>query len=241
MTNTKPDIDLILFNKPFQVLSQFSAHEGKDTLANWISIPGVYAAGRLDYDSEGLMILTNHGGLQALIANPKHKLTKTYWVQVEGEIHAEALRSLCEGVVLKDGKTKPATATLMEQPELWPRNPPVRYRANIPTSWISLTISEGKNRQVRRMTAAVGFPTLRLIRAAIGSWTIAGLLPGEWMRSELPQTMVKQLEKNEARNKARPTKIKSKVKPAFKNHSQKTHPATKARRPTKPRTHKTDR
>lgn len=241
MTNPKQGIDLILFNKPFQVLSQFSAHEGKDTLANWISLPGVYAAGRLDYDSEGLMLLTNNGSLQALIANPKHKLKKTYWVQVEGEIHAEALRQLSEGVILKDGKTKPATAKLIEEPKLWPRNPPVRFRANIPTSWVSLTISEGKNRQVRRMTAAVGFPTLRLIRAAIGSWSIEGLTPGQWSRAELPQTMLEKLTSGETKRKSLPTQQKKTQKKPYKKLPNKTSTTLKkARRPSKQRKHKTD-
>tara|TARA_Y100001951_G_scaffold15257_1_gene10407 strand:- start:9226 stop:9876 length:651 start_codon:yes stop_codon:yes gene_type:complete len=178
--------ELILFNKPFQVMSQFSAHDARATLADFIDLPGVYPAGRLDYDSEGLMILTDDGKLQHRISHPRHKLSKTYWVQVEGQINKSAVRQLCQGVELKDGLTMPATAALMDEPDdLWPRDPPIRYRANIPTSWLSLTISEGRNRQVRRMTAAVGFPTLRLVRAAIGPWSVSELAPGEYRRLTL--------------------------------------------------------
>ncbi len=167
---------LIAFNKPFQVMSQFSPEGDKSTLKDFIDIPRVYPAGRLDYDSEGLLLLTDDGRLQARISDPQHKLPKTYWVQVEGEITSEAIQALCKGVLLKDGMTKPAQAIAMAEPvHLWPRNPPVRYRAAIPTSWLSLTIREGRNRQVRRMTAAVGFPTLRLIRYAVGKLTLDGL------------------------------------------------------------------
>ena len=172
---------LIALNKPFQVMSQFSAEGDKLTLKAFIDIPRVYPAGRLDYDSEGLLLLTDDGRLQARISDPQHKLAKTYWVQVEGEITPEAIQSLRQGVMLKDGLTKPAEAKLMPEPEwLWERNPPVRYRASIPTSWVSLTIREGRNRQVRRMTAAVGFPTLRLIRYAIGKVSLSGLSVGEF-------------------------------------------------------------
>ena len=178
--------ELILFNKPFQVMSQFSAHDGRATLADFIDLPGVYPAGRLDYDSEGLMILTGDGKLQHRISHPRHKLSKTYWVQVEGQINKTALSALCNGVELKDGVTRPATAIAMDEPDgLWPRQPPIRHRANIPTSWLSLQISEGRNRQVRRMTAAVGFPTLRLIRAAISPWNVMTLAPGEYRRQTL--------------------------------------------------------
>lgn len=177
---------LILFNKPFQVLSQFTSEPAPDgkppkpTLADWITLPSVYPAGRLDYDSEGLLLLTDNGALQHHIASPKQKMPKTYWVQVEGVIDDDALELLRNGVELKDGITRPALAERMHEPDIWPRNPPVRYRARIPTSWLQLTIREGKNRQVRRMTAAVGFPTLRLIRYAVGDWTLDQLAPGQY-------------------------------------------------------------
>jgi len=172
--------NILLFNKPFQVLTQFTDPEGRATLADYIKLPGFYAAGRLDYDSEGLLILTNDGALQHMLAHPKFKMEKTYWAQVEGEITQEALTLLRKGVLLKDGITRPAKAKQMEAPKVWDRTPPVRERKAIPTSWIELKITEGKNRQVRRMTAAVGFPTLRLIRYAIGSWTIDDLPIGEF-------------------------------------------------------------
>lgn len=175
---------LILFNKPFQVLSQFSDDTGKATLARYLSIPDIYPAGRLDYDSEGLLILTSFGKLQHLIAHPKNKLTKTYLVQVEGTPAPDQLSQLRSGVKLKDGQTRPAQVEAISPPELWPRVPPIRERKQIPTSWLKLTISEGRNRQVRRMTAAVGLPTLRLVRNQIGPWSLGALLPGEWL--ELP-------------------------------------------------------
>lgn len=180
--------ELILFNKPFQVLSQFtddgadSRDASRTTLAEYLKIPGVYPAGRLDYDSEGLLLLTSDGALQHRIASPALKMPKTYWVQVEGEISDEALNRLTEGVELKDGRTRPARAVRLAAPALWPRIPPVRHRETVPTSWLELTITEGRNRQVRRMTAAVGFPTLRLIRYRIGDWTLEGLKPGEHRR-----------------------------------------------------------
>jgi 23S rRNA pseudouridine2457 synthase len=175
--------ELILFNKPFQVLSQFTderTRAPRDTLASWIDIPGVYPAGRLDYDSEGLLLLTSHGPLQHRIASPNNKMPKTYWVQVEGEISDQAIKQLCQGVELKDGPTRPALAKPMEPPAVWPRVPPVRHREAIPTSWLELTITEGRNRQIRRMTAAVGYPTLRLIRYRIGNWTLDNLSPGQY-------------------------------------------------------------
>lgn len=179
------DTKLILFNKPFDVLSQFtdsgSAGSTRKTLSEFIGVPKVYAAGRLDKDSEGLLVLTDNGKLQAKISNPKHKMPKTYWVQVEGIPDAAALQSLRDGVQLKDGITRPAKVATMPEPAmLWPRTPPVRFRKSVPDSWLEITISEGRNRQVRRMTAAIGHPTLRLIRYQIGDWTIDGIDTGTW-------------------------------------------------------------
>lgn len=175
--------DLILFNKPFQVLCQFTDDregEPRATLADYIRTPDVYPAGRLDYDSEGLLLLTGNGALQHRIASPERKMPKTYWVQVEGDIDENAIRTLCDGVRIRDGMTRPATVRRIPEPsELWPRTPPVRHRESIPTSWLEITLTEGRNRQVRRMTAAVGYPTLRLIRYRIGDWTLAGLRPGD--------------------------------------------------------------
>lgn len=167
---------IILFNKPYGVLCQFTDEHGRKTLADYIDQKGVYAAGRLDRDSEGLVVLTDDGKLQHHITDPKNKMQKTYWVQVEGEVTQKAIGQLRKGVELKDGLTRPAKAKRIDEPDgLWPRDPPIRERKHIPTSWLELTISEGRNRQVRRMSAATGFPTLRLIRYRIGEWTIDGL------------------------------------------------------------------
>ena len=172
---------IILFNKPYGVLCQFTDKQGRPTLADFISQSSVYPAGRLDRDSEGLVVLTDDGRLQHKISDPKNKMEKTYWVQVEHEIDDDALLALSQGVELSDGKTLPARARRMQAPaSLWPRKPPIRERRNIATSWLELTLTEGRNRQVRRMTAAVGFPTLRLIRYRVGSWTIDGIGSGEY-------------------------------------------------------------
>jgi 23S rRNA pseudouridine2457 synthase len=178
---------LIAFNKPFGVACKFSPEPGRRTLADFIAVPRVYPAGRLDTDSEGLLLLTDDGALQARITDPRHKLAKTYWAQVEGEPTGAALESLCRGVDLGDFTSRPAAARRIDEPPgLWPRDPPIRYRAKIPTAWIELVLREGKNRQVRRMTAKVGFPTLRLVRAAIGTVRLDGLAPGEWRAIDEP-------------------------------------------------------
>ena len=176
---------LIVFNKPYGVLSQFTPEGRWRGLKDFIDLPGVYVAGRLDADSEGLLLLTRDGRLQARIADPRFKMEKTYWVQVEGVPAEAALESLRRGVALNDGPTRPARARLIDTPPgLWPRDPPVRIRQSIPTSWIELSIREGRNRQVRRMTAAVGFPTLRLIRAAVGPYSLDGLTQGRWREAD---------------------------------------------------------
>lgn len=171
---------LILFNKPFHVLSQFTDSDKRSTLADYIKEKDCYPAGRLDYDSEGLLLLTNDGQLQHRIADPQHKQAKTYLVQVEGSPDTAALEQLRNGLMLKDGLTRPAQVHIIEPPDIWPRVPPIRQRKHIKTTWLELTLREGKNRQVRRMTAAIGAPTLRLIRKEIGSWSVDGLAPGEY-------------------------------------------------------------
>jgi 23S rRNA pseudouridine2457 synthase len=172
---------LIAFNKPFNVLCQFTDGAGRRTLADFVTVKDVYPAGRLDYDSEGLLLLTDDGALQKKIADPRHKMKKTYLAQVEYIPDEKALAALRRGVKLRDGMTAPAGAKLVEEPDwLWPREPAIRSRRNIPTAWLEITLTEGRNRQVRRMTAAVGHPTLRLVRVSIGEWSIGGLKPGEW-------------------------------------------------------------
>ncbi len=181
---------LILFNKPYGVLPQFTddgaaGSQPRPTLADHIAIPNIYPAGRLDRDSEGLMLLTDNGRLQARIADPRYKLPKIYWVQVEGEMPDAALAALRQGVRLRDGVTLPAAADRIAPPALWPRDPPIRVRQTVADSWISLTLAEGRNRQVRRMTAAVGHPTLRLVRWQIGDWSLDGLAPGQWREQQV--------------------------------------------------------
>ncbi|SEM84267.1 ribosomal large subunit pseudouridine synthase E [Loktanella fryxellensis] len=174
---------LILFNKPFDVLSQFTDARSptpRATLSNFLSVPRVYPAGRLDRDSEGLLLLTDDGALQARISNPAFKARKTYLVQVEGTPDDDALMALRRGVTLNDGPTRPAQVARIDAPAVWPRTPPVRFRKSVPDTWVELTITEGRNRQVRRMTAHVGHPTLRLIRWRIGDWTLDDLAPGQW-------------------------------------------------------------
>jgi 23S rRNA pseudouridine2457 synthase len=181
---------LILFNKPYNVLSQFTdsgTPTQRPTLSAFIDVPAVYPAGRLDRDSEGLLLLTDDGRLQARIADPRFKLPKTYLVQVEGAPHEAAIEQLRRGVRLNDGPTRPAEVECIEPPGLWPRDPPVRFRKSVPDHWLKLTIREGRNRQVRRMTAAVGLPTLRLVRWSIGDWTVAGIEPGTWREVPIPR------------------------------------------------------
>ena len=171
---------VLRFNKPFRVLSQFTDATGRATLADYVDLPGFYAAGRLDYDSEGLLLLTDDGATQARIADPRHALAKTYWVQVEGVPTRDALARLRAGVRLRDGVTRPAEVEQIPEPALWERRPPIRVRKRVPTHWLAITLREGRNRQVRRMTAAVGLPTLRLVRVRIGDYALGTLQPGEW-------------------------------------------------------------
>lgn len=175
---------IVLFNKPYGVLSQFSGDGSVPTLANFIDIPQVYPAGRLDKDSEGLMLLTDDGKLQQKISDPRFNKIKTYLVQIDGSVTASAIQQLEEGVELKDGLTLPAIVKAIPEPDLWARSPPVRFRKNIPTSWVELSIREGRNRQIRRMTAAVGFPTLRLVRTGVAEWQLGDLQPGHWRQLE---------------------------------------------------------
>lgn len=178
---------VILFNKPYLVLCQFTDTRGRATLGDYIPVPDVYPAGRLDFDSEGLVLLTDDGTLQSRISSPRNKIPKTYWAQVERIPGADDLRRLSKGVRLRDGMTKPARVALIDPPDVWPRTPPIRERRSIPTSWLSIILVEGRNRQVRRMTAAVGYPTLRLIRQAVGPWELRSLKPGEWRDARVPR------------------------------------------------------
>jgi 23S rRNA pseudouridine2457 synthase len=177
-------VRLILLNKPFRVLCQFRDAGGRATLADYVPVPQVYPAGRLDYESEGLVLLTDDGALQHRLSHPRHELEKTYWVQVEGEASPAALARLRVGVELSDGRTRPAGVAVTAPPAVWERSPPIRFRKRVPTQWLALTLREGRNRQVRRMTAAVGLPTLRLIRARVGTWDIGDLPPGAWREVE---------------------------------------------------------
>ena len=226
---------ILLFNKPYDVLTQFTDESGRQTLKDFINLPGFYAAGRLDKDSEGLVLLTDDGVLQHQITDPKHKLEKTYWVQVENVPDNTALSILRQGVTLKDGKTRPASVRLIEPPPVWTRTPPIRDRKTIPTQWLEIKISEVKNRQVRRMTAAVGHPTLRLIRYAIGEWTIDNLLPGKWHTVDIP-SMIKSFDDLDSKNNRRSD---SRTKPTFphgrrdnrrKTNAQSTSRASRSRR-----------
>lgn len=197
---------LIAINKPYNVVCQFRAHADDQTLANFVDQPGVHPAGRLDKDSEGLLLLTDNGALQHLITQPRHKQAKGYWVQVEGEPTEAALARLREGVMLKDGPTRPAQVSVIPPPHVWPRMPPIRERKAIPTTWLDLTIYEGRNRQVRRMTAAVGYPTLRLIRYRIGNWYLNTLQPGESETRAVPNDLQRQLQQTASPRKKATTR-----------------------------------
>jgi 23S rRNA pseudouridine2457 synthase len=198
---------LLLLNKPFGVLCQFTDRHGRPTLADCVPVAGVYPAGRLDADSEGLLALTDDGPLQHRITDPRHKLAKTYWIQVEGVPTREALRTLERGVVLGDGRTRPARVRRIESPDLWERQPPIRVRAKIPTCWLEIVLTEGRNRQVRRMTAAIGHPTLRLVRVAIGPLELGRLRPGQWREVAVPWELAGRGPRGPAKSRSRHTSI----------------------------------
>jgi 23S rRNA pseudouridine2457 synthase len=211
---------LILLNKPYKVLCQFTGDDGRDNLSTYIKEPGFYPAGRLDFDSEGLLLLTNDGNLQHFIAHPTHKLPKKYWVQVEGAYNPAAVKHLTDGVVLKDGLTKPAQVCHIEAPNIWDRNPPIRHRQSIPTHWLEISITEGRNRQIRRMTAAVNLPTLRLIRSSIGDWSLGDLMPGEHCIKALTLSVDAMVKANTVKNNRNLSKSTEK-NTRKKNHSNK--------------------
>lgn len=231
---------LVFFNKPFGVLSQFTDGDNRPTLAQYIKLPNVYPAGRLDYDSEGLLLLTDDGDLQHHIAHPAHKQPKTYWVQVEGAPNSYALTKLRQGVELNDGMTQPAEVRLIPTPKLWERVPPIRTRVNIPTQWLELVITEGRNRQVRRMTAAVGHPTLRLVRVKIGNWTLEGIEQGKY-KTEIVQPPKSKATSGHIKNHNNPNRAAAKISGANISNGDKASKPTAARntkrsepRPNKP-------